>query len=652
MPKIIEFEGVRHEFPDDFTDEEVRTSLAKISKPSGQKQTSATSTSEKPKDTTGSVVLDAVGGVGSSVLGIPVHAYELIRNYVPGAKEHLPETNAFWKGVATPPDSTAGKVGNFAGDVAQFALGSGEVNAALKAAELTKAAKLVAGGMDAAKAAEMAKTALLTKMAAQGAANAGMSAVKTGGDPVATAIGAVSGAGGEAVGAALGNIKLRNPNAKVAAAVQEGLDNGIPVDAGTATGNAAVKGIQHLADRSIGGSVVNTGADQETAQALASRGRDIAGKVYPSAVSPYDAGKALKQGVEASKEASASKATEAYRALEKIQADPAVLEDAHVGWKQNMSTDPSAPDLVPDIQKIPMPVDLRPVKEAMAKLEGPLSDRMTPAQQDLNPALNAIRNILKRPDAVPASVADKDLGYLKGILRNKSASDQVKHFAGEAIDALEAQVQDAVAKAGPEATKALSAGRAATIDKYAADEVLKSLHEDPVKIFEQSIFRKDAGVDQLRAIQKFAPQEIAKVGRAYVDDLIHTATSEGSFSKGAKLWSAWDNLGPQTKQIIFNPRQAEDLDKFFLLAKKMGENPNPSGTGHLVSLGAQAGGLIVNPASGIPIEISGALLSKFLHSPKGVNLLINGMKTAPSMTGPAAALSAAISEMANAKDKP
>ena len=420
---------------------------------------------------------------------------------------------------------------------------------------------------------------------------------------------------------------LTNPNPAVADAVDFGLKRSIPVDAGTATGNVAVKGIQHLADRSLGGALANAGAGQDAADALTATGRDLAAQAHPAAVTPYQAGASLQKGVESSRAASAAKANAAYQKLEAIENDPANIKNVQVGMKQNMSLDPTQPNMVPDMQDVATPVDMRAVKTALRPIEQQLSQRMTPAQQATNPSLTAIRNILGRPDAIPASVADKDLSYLRGITRSDASSDQVKYFAGQAIDALDQQVKGAVTQAGPDALKALQEGRAATVDKYGAQDVLDQMRDEPVQVFDQALWKNDAGIDHLRAIQKLAPAQMPQIGRAFIDDLINKATAEGDFQNPGRLASRWQSLGPQTKQLIFNdPQLVGDLDKFFLLAKKMGENPNPSGTAHVASLGAQGIGLVTAPHITIPLEIGGAVLSKMLHNPTAVRALTEGLQ--------------------------
>lgn len=425
--------------------------------------------------------------------------------------------------------------------------------------------------------------------------------------------------------------RLENPNPSVADAVRFGLDRNIPVDAGTATGNAAVKAGQHLADRSIGGALLNGGAPQAAADALTATGRDLAADIHPTAVTPESAGAGIQNAVEAASDASAAKANTAYDKLRQIEANPANTKTVQVGTKTTTSSvvGPNGQPIVttsPVTKDIAMPVDMRPVKAALAPIEAEISQRMTPAQREIDPALNAIRNILNRDDYLPTSVADKDLSYLKKIQRG-DAADPVKRVAGQAIDALDQQVQDAVSAAGPDAVAALSEGRAATIDKYGARDVLDSLRDEPVQAFNQALWKNDAGIDQLRAVQKYAPSEMPKLGRAFVDDLVNQATAEGDFNKQASIWSKWQSLGPETKKLIFSdPKLVSNLDNFFLLAKKMGQNPNPSGTGHVLSMATQGGLLVMEPHIGVPIEIGASALSKMLHNPTAVRALTEGIR--------------------------
>ena len=148
-----------------------------------------------------------------------------------------------------------------------------------------------------------------------------------------------------------------------------------------------------------------------------------------------------------------------------------------------------------------------------------------------------------------------------------------------------------------------------------------------MQAFHQSVWAKDAGIDRLREVARLTPDELPKVGRAYLEDLLSTATAEGSFSRAQGLQAKWQNLGPQTKALLYpDARLRQSLDSFFLLAKKIGENPNPSGSAYVAALGAQGSLLVMNPATGVPLVLGAAVLSKMLHSPTTVRLLTRGLQ--------------------------
>ena len=125
--------------------------------------------------------------------------------------------------------------------------------------------------------------------------------------------------------------------------------------------------------------------------------------------------------------------------------------------------------------------------------------------------------------------------------------------------------------------------------------------------------------------------------------MFSTAAAEGGFNKTQSLWNRWQNLGPQTKQVLFkNPLLIKDLDNFFLLAKKAAENPNPSGSTLLASVGGQTGYMFVHPVSGVQMVLGAGALSKMLHSPTGVRALTEGLKLPAGEIAARAASSARI----------
>ena len=118
-----------------------------------------------------------------------------------------------------------------------------------------------------------------------------------------------------------------------------------------------------------------------------------------------------------------------------------------------------------------------------------------------------------------------------------------------------------------------------------------------------------------------------KIGRAYLDGLFATATGEGGFSREAKLLADWNRLGEETKALLYPDESLRSsLDKFFLIGKKMAENPNPSGTALVSAIPGQAAWVFVEPVSGVSSVIGAAALSKLLNSPTTARLMVDGLQ--------------------------
>lgn len=246
-------------------------------------------------------------------------------------------------------------------------------------------------------------------------------------------------------------------------------------------------------------------------------------------------------------------------------------------------------------------------------------------------AATALDALVSGPDHAPLSVVDAALGDLKTASR--AAIPELRTsgqgVAAQAVKELEALVQARAKDAG--VWDDLRAGRDATIAKWSAAETLDALRAEPVQTFRALTQNADAAVEKLQAVKKIAPGEMPKIGRAYLENMLDLATSEGGFGREARLWADWQKLGDSTKALIFPDAELRSaLDKFFLVGKKMAENPNPSGTSYVAGIGAQGGLLVTNPASGAATVLAGAAVSKMLNSPTLARLLVEGMQTPKS----------------------
>lgn len=314
----------------------------------------------------------------------------------------------------------------------------------------------------------------------------------------------------------------------------------------------------------------------------------------------------------------------------------------------------------PVMETMGFPIDLGDTRLALKPVYDRLlrESELVPLMGDKARALTALDRLMNGPKIVPASVADGALSELKAMSRFEGLPElrpEGKGAAALAVGTLEDQVQFAVAQGGgPKATAARNTGREATKRKYEVGDIFEELRTEPVKAYRQATAPGDQNIDYLRKLQRIAPKDMPKVGRAYLSDLFDKATAEGGFSRAQGLQAEWLKLGPETKRTLFpDAKHRADLDRFFLLAKKMAENPNPSGSALAGSLTAQGMVALTNPVAGFKFVLVGGALSKLLHSKVGVKLLTETLTIPLAQRAKAAAATSRVAALAGltAKDR-
>lgn len=293
-------------------------------------------------------------------------------------------------------------------------------------------------------------------------------------------------------------------------------------------------------------------------------------------------------------------------------------------------------------ETVNLPVYLDPAKKALA----PLRDRLMREKEltgvlmgDKARALVALDALVSGPSHAPISIVDAALGDLKAMARADvpELRTQGQGLAAAAVKQLDAQVRATAAKAGPEALQALEEGRAATVAKHQIAEVFgdvagKGGDAEPVSIVRKLTAPKDSAVSLLRRVREAAPTAMPEIARAKLEDLLGQATERGRFDHADKLYAEWQKLGGETKQILFpQPGQRAALDHFFLLAKRIAENPNSSGTAPTLVKTGEAVGLLTHPLATLPPTLSMGAISKLLYSPRGVRALTYFMASAPKV---------------------
>jgi hypothetical protein len=427
---------------------------------------------------------------------------------------------------------------------------------------------------------------------------------------------------------------------------------GIPIDAATATGNRAVAAVQHLADRSMGGSLFGGGSNAARAAeegALAETGGRLAAKANAAPVTAEQAGQGAQGAMESVIRQQHTEAQAGYDAIRRMADDPKNQTQVVVGQRE-VPTGVVGPDGKPIVRTEPItesmafPVDLSAAKKALKPMYDALLRKRELTGQLMGGegrAMTALDAIMQAGEKAPLADVDAALGDIKAMARGADMPElrnAGQATAAQAVKVLEGEVQKAAGAAPPKVMQALQEGRKATTAKYAAADVLDALTkqtgDEPVRVFNRLTGKQDTAINLIRDVQRLAPQELPKVGRAYLDGLLDKATSEGGFSRAKGVASSWDQLGAETKKALFtDPSYIADLDRFFALAKRMEATPNPSGTAHTLLTAGQGGLILTEPTLGLTTQIGLGSLSKFLHSKAGVNLLTKGLSVPTRSVG-------------------
>lgn len=419
---------------------------------------------------------------------------------------------------------------------------------------------------------------------------------------------------------------------------------GIPIDAATRTGSPVIRNAQGFLQNSLGGSGVAKQSRVATTQAMTRTGDDLLSSVAPNASIPETAGAGVQDALNSRVARLRSQAGTAYDTLEQIQNDPENVKTVQVGSKQVNTgvVDASGKPVItnqPITKQVALPVDMRPIKQALQPIYEEIRKQLPVGQQQHSKALVAIQNTLDGDDVIPASQAEQNLSALKAIQR-EAPNAKTQWLAQQAIAATSKAVDQTVATAGPSAQDALQQGRQLTAAKYATKGTLDSLQTEPVKLFNQLTTQKDLSINLLRDVQSKAPDSMPAVGRAYLQGLIDKAFAEAGTDKPGAALTQWQNLGDQTKQILFkSPQTVQNIDNFFTLAKKVSENPNPSGTAYVAQLAVDGSLLIKAPHLAAGYIIGKNALARMLFNSKSAEALTNGLKI-PVKSGGVATLMA------------
>lgn len=466
-------------------------------------------------------------------------------------------------------------------------------------------------------------------------------------------------------------------NPAEAAAIAFADANNIPVDLVMRSGSKWAENIKKAVEHTLPGSWASRRGKAAQAAALEAKGAQLAEKVYPLEVSPQEAGAGVRGGLEAEVLKHNTEAARNYDQLRQFEADPANTRDVPVStgrspgaqadldaFSMSLAGKPfarlqpheqasvlrtaasSGVDVAerPIMESVPLPVDLRTPKAELGPVVTQLQRQMPIAQQRASTGMKALENIMEAPDFLPTSLADADLSAIKAAARGADLPELrtlSQGLAANAVQKMEDAVAAGVAEAGPAASEARNLGRAATTAKYDTAAVLKQLRDEPVQAFNQLTYGGDSGIEFLRDVRKQTPNEMPKVGRAYLQGLLESAVNRsGEFQGGQGLLKKWQSLGPETKKELFkNPLMVKDLDDFFRLAEMQERNPNRSGSGTQVTsvLHMMTGGklALIDPWTAAAVTLAPWVVAEMMYSPRAARALTTAMKVPLSQKGAA-----------------
>lgn len=435
-----------------------------------------------------------------------------------------------------------------------------------------------------------------------------------------------------------------------AAAVQYGRDNGVQMRTSVQTGSKLAADAETVLAHTPRAAGVAESARAAERSTLAAAGEREVANLAPDATGPVpqplDVGEAIHKTAIENEQKHSLAADDAYNVLRSIENQPQFKATLQTGTKLvdgglDENGNPTQ-KRVPVMEDVQLPVDYRGLKAAVKPLLADVLRPMSIAQEQSSTGIKAMRNIVDSPDFVPASVADQDLGALKGIMRESPQSRSVAQ-AKFAADILSKQVDAAVERAGPDAVAALKQGRDSTVNKYAAQDFQKQLGftdvgtsratpGSAVDLVNNLTRPGDRSIDLLRAVKENTPEHLPALAQATVQGLIEQGSRDAGMDAPKATLRKVLNMGDQTKQILFGDR-AQAIENWFTLNKRLADDANPSGSGKVLAA-LKLGGLVISsPLTGVPILVGAKPLARMLFEPTATRNLIAAMKTPASSPG-------------------
>ena len=318
-------------------------------------------------------------------------------------------------------------------------------------------------------------------------------------------------------------------------------------------------------------------------------------------------------------------------------------EGVNYRYESGASPDPiAAPYTV--IDKMETPVVLDSVRQQLVPVYEDLARNLPEAKRANSPAFKALDELMKSNiKNMSATDFDQFLSALKSITRDGDSTflfDKSQRIAKKVITSGEKIFQDAVQGAGPNALEKLKKGRQAVREYHETAEFLEDMRSEPGALYKNLVTGGDQVHNVLLGLKRIAPKALETVGRTFLDGLLDTATKEGGWSRSAGVKAAWERMGPETKNLMFGPKVTQNLNDFFLGAKRLVTSEGSQTAGRMSAfmsygdVGTAIAELVGGVASGHPLigavgagatllktRVQPAILAKLAFHPAGAQLL-------------------------------
>lgn len=514
---------------------------------------------------------DALKGVGAGIFSTVVHGGDVIRRAT--GQERIidrPEVQQ----LITPPGSLAGRAGFGGEQTAEYFL---PIAPEIKGTGLARGA-LRAGT-------EAVKSGLIGGAQTGTATDAGMSA----------ALGGAGAALAEAPQLVLKRLaqtsKRLTPEA--ARAIRAAEQAGVPVSMGQRTGKVALQKTERALENLPGSESRASAFFGGQEEALAARNKALVARAAPTSLNEYGTGLALQNRLKQHINRLNSLANRGY---DKVRAAAAAnLQTVQTGTKPLLGAGGKPMvDAAGNIIRIPVtavfetPVDLAPIRKGLEPIYEDLKRAMPDARRANSPAWKSLEELMTSDKThMDALDFDKTLSAVKTLARegeNPFLSTQSQRIAKQIIRHGEAEFQKALGTAGPGVQARLALARKLVRGYHETAELLADLPEEPATLYKHLVAGGDQVFNALRDLHQVAPQEVTTIGRTYLEGMLSKATDEGGFRRAEGVMADWRKLGGETKRLLFGNVLTQDLNEFFLAAKKLAPHEGSATAGRLTAL--------------------------------------------------------------------